>query len=106
MCVFHELPPVSQVASRFTRAWFKTQGRIRGRESFLGSTYGLRIARVASTAKKTTPDPLSPSVKLDLDRLALVVVVAASVAWTETGTQPVSRLVNTSCVPVSVSSLS
>src|SRR5208337_2264635 len=35
------------------------RGRINGRESFWGSTYRLRIATVASTAKKTTPDPLS-----------------------------------------------
>ena len=31
----------------------------KGRESFLGSLFGLRIATVAPTVKKKTPDPLS-----------------------------------------------
>ena len=33
--------------------------RKRGRESIVGSPYGLRIEAVAPTSKKTTPDPLS-----------------------------------------------
>jgi len=39
--------------------------KIRGRESFLGSLFGLRIA----TVKKTTPEPLSDSKKTTPDLL-------------------------------------
>src|SRR5271157_1113472 len=34
---------------------------LKGRESFLGSSYGLRTATVAPTVKKTTPAPYHPA---------------------------------------------
>src|SRR5271157_1441657 len=36
-----------------------TRKEIRGREAFLGSSFGLRIATVAPTVQKTNPVPLS-----------------------------------------------